>query len=155
MTIPVNTLDFIKIAHRGQSYGSEPYWTHPVNVADTGKKFFGGKFSAVAYAAALLHDVVEDTKFSLADLKEMGYPEDVIAAVGLLTKDKSQSYESNIKRIISSGDKNAMMVKYSDNFVNFSGDKSSWPEKKRLDSQKKYAWSLNTLGAKLGVKSDY
>ena len=38
--------------------------------------------------SALLHDVIEDTKYTVEDLREMGFPEQVVQAVSLLTKHK-------------------------------------------------------------------
>jgi (p)ppGpp synthase/HD superfamily hydrolase len=145
------TLSFIKKAHGTQKYGTQPYWTHPVAVCETGKKIFGSLFSKEAQQAALLHDVVEDTKYTIEDLTSMGYSEPVITAVSLLTKDKTLSYEDNIKKIVNSGSKIAMMVKYCDNYENFHGDKSSWPVDKREKSQAKYAKSMEILGKKLGI----
>jgi putative chitinase len=69
-----------------------------------------------------------------------------------LTKDKTLSYSDNIKKIIGSGNKLAQMVKYADNYENFSGDKSDWDPEKASASQKKYLASLNMLGDHLGVK---
>jgi len=144
-------LAFIKKAHAGQSYGSKPYWTHPKAVAVMGKKLFGSKFTDDAYTAALLHDVVEDTPYSLKDLANAGFSDKVLKAVGLLTKDNAITYEANIARIISSGDKIAMMVKFADNYMNYSGDKSSWSETKRLKSQAKYRNSMVNLSKHLNV----
>lgn len=155
MTTKEETLKFIIDAHRGQKYGSLPYWRHPLEVANVGKKVFGGKFTEDCYITALLHDVIEDTKYTLNDLLKMGYSRQILDSVDLLTKIKTLSYEDNIKRIMNSGNRIAMMVKYSDNLVNFTGDKSSWPKEKRIKSNTKYAWSLNTLGNRLGVKSDF
>jgi (p)ppGpp synthase/HD superfamily hydrolase len=146
------TLDFIKTAHSDQLYGSSPYWTHPRAVALTGRKIFGKKFNSDAVKTAFLHDVVEDTAISLADLRKLDFSNQVIEAVGLLTKDKSLNYEQNIKKIIASGNPLAMMVKYADNYENFTGDKSSWDPAKADASQKKYLASLNMLGDVLGVK---
>ena len=41
---------------------------------------------------ALLHDVVEDTQYTIDDLVNMGYPEQVIEAIKLLTHDKNVPY---------------------------------------------------------------
>ena len=81
----------------------------------------------------------------------MGYSSEVVQAVQLLTKNKDLSYEDNIKSIIDSGNRLAMMVKYADNYQNFTGDKSTWSPDKAADSQKKYLASLNMLGDKLGI----
>jgi (p)ppGpp synthase/HD superfamily hydrolase len=151
---PQKALEFIKKAHAGQKYGSSPYWTHPKAVADTGKKFFGSKFDQKAYIAALLHDVIEDTPYKEDELKKLGFDDEILDAVKLLTKDKSMSYVDNIKRIISSGNKRAMMVKYADNYMNFTGDKSTWDPEKKAASQAKYKKSIQTIGKNLGVKTD-
>ena len=145
------TLNFIKKAHSGQLYGDKPYFTHPKSVAATGRKFFGAKFNNEAIKVAFLHDIVEDTNFSIDQLAKMGFSPEVVEAVGLLTKNKAMSYADNIKNIINSGNRLAMMVKYADNYQNFTGDKSSWDPEKADRSQKKYLASLNLLGAKLGI----
>lgn len=146
------TLKFIKQAHGDQLYGKLPYWTHPRAVALTGKKIFGGKFNSDAVKTAFLHDVVEDTNISLDELSKLGFTSEVIEAVDLLTKDKGLTYKQNIEKIISSGNSLAMMVKYADNYENFTGDKSDWDPARADSSQKKYLSSLNMLGDKLGVK---
>jgi hypothetical protein len=146
------TLKFIKQAHGDQLYGKLPYWTHPRAVAMTGKKIFGARFNSDAVKVAFLHDVVEDTNVGLDQLRKMDFSAEVIEAVGLLTKDKSLTYFENINKIINSGNKLAMMVKYADNYENFHGDKSDWDPDRASSSQKKYLKSLNLLGDKLGVK---
>jgi guanosine-3',5'-bis(diphosphate) 3'-pyrophosphohydrolase len=66
---PVNqALDLAAQAHEGQRRASgEPYVTHPIAsaqiLADLG-------LDPVAIAAALLHDVPEDTEYSLSDIEE-------------------------------------------------------------------------------------
>jgi hypothetical protein len=146
------TLKFIQQAHGDQLYGKMPYWRHPRAVALTGRKVFGSKFNSDAVKTAFLHDVVEDTNVSLDELRKLDFSDQVIEAVGLLTKDKTLSYEQNIKKIIASGNPLAMMVKYADNYENFTGDKSDWDPAKASASQKKYLASLNMLGDALGVK---
>ena len=146
------TLEFIKQAHGDQLYGKLPYWTHPRAVALTGRKIFGKKFNSDAVKTAFLHDVIEDTPSTLDDLRNLDFDEQVVQAVGLLTKDKSLNYEENIKKIIASKNPLAMMVKYADNYENFTGDKSDWRPEKAAASQKKYLASLNMLGDVLGVK---
>lgn len=144
-----NTIKFIKKAHNGQFYGNKPYWTHPVQVAETGKKKFKNEFTHDAYIIALIHDVIEDTKYDENDLKTIGFPDRIIDAVKLCTKDKSLSYAKNIQRIIDSGNRVAMMVKWSDNYVNYTGDKSDWEPSKREHSQNKYKNSMKMIEDKL------
>lgn len=148
---PKNTLSFIKKAHSGQKYGNQPYWVHPLAVAEKGREIFGSKFTDTAYMAALLHDVVEDTPTTPTDLQKMGYSAQVIDSVELVTKDKTLSYEDNINKIINSKNKIAMMIKFADNFMNYTGDKSSWDPVKAAKSQAKYLKSMERLGSVLGV----
>ena len=145
------TLKFATKAHSKQKYGDKPYISHPRSVASTGKKFFGAAFTTDAIKVALLHDIVEDTPYKLEQLAKMGYAPEVVQAVELLTKNKNLSYADNIKAIIASGNKLAMMVKYADNYQNFTGDKSDWDTDRAAHSQKKYLASLDMLGNVLGV----
>lgn len=143
------TFGFVKKAHAGQQYGDKPYWTHPRKVAVIGRKIFGNKFNQDAMKVAFLHDVVEDTRYTIDQIAKMGYSPEVVEAVRLLTKNKNLSYKDNIKAIIASGNKLAIMVKYADNYANYTGDKSTWAPEKRASSQKKYFSSMDMLGNKL------
>ena len=142
------TLEFIKQAHVGQMYGDEPYWTHPVDVSKLVRKLEG---SENAIIAALLHDVVEDTAYSLNDLTNMGYSKSVITIVDLLTK-RHGSYEENIQRIIDSGNQDAMIVKLADNMINMSGDKSQMSHERRERLLKKYNMSIRMLSEALELR---
>jgi molybdopterin-guanine dinucleotide biosynthesis protein len=48
---------------------------------------------------ALLHDVVEDTDYSLDDLIAEGFPVEVTDAISLLTHEKNEPYLDYVKRI--------------------------------------------------------
>lgn len=48
---------------------------------------------------ALLHDVIEDTSYTLLDLKNMGYPKDIIDALECLTHQKNIPYIDYIQKI--------------------------------------------------------
>ncbi|MGN1399822.1 MAG: GTP pyrophosphokinase [Erysipelotrichaceae bacterium] len=52
---------------------------------------------------ALLHDVIEDTNYSLDDLKQMGFADEVIEALKLLTHDKQVDYLQYIASIKENG----------------------------------------------------
>jgi len=76
------------VAHDGQhrtdpqtGRHTEPYFFHPVRVASAVSSY-------EAKAAALLHDVLEDTDWTLSDLKTQGFPEVVLEAVEALTRRK-------------------------------------------------------------------
>jgi (p)ppGpp synthase/HD superfamily hydrolase len=61
-----------------------------------------------------LHDVVEDTKYTFDDLIEIGFSEEVIATLRLLTHDKHTPYMEYIERICKSGNRAAINVKMND-----------------------------------------
>lgn len=80
--------------HAGQKdrYG-HPYILHPLHVMlqmDTEQEM----------AAAVLHDVVEDSELTLDDLKEEGFSQAVLEAVRLMTHDKENvPYESYVQTL--------------------------------------------------------
>lgn len=53
----------------------------------------------VSTCAALLHDVVEDTDMTLADLHSQGMPDEVCEAVRLLTHERYQPYADYVRAI--------------------------------------------------------
>ena len=83
-----------KKAHLGQKdKGGNDYIEHPKAVASM-------MDTDIEKAVAYLHDVVEDTKISFDDLKEYGFPNQIIEAVKALTKQKNESYDVYIDRVI-------------------------------------------------------
>jgi len=82
-------------AHRGQlDKAGEDYCLHPitvmVNLADSTND---------EKIVALLHDVVEDSEWTLADLVEEGFSVDVFIAVDMLTRKSNFSYSEYIKGV--------------------------------------------------------
>jgi (p)ppGpp synthase/HD superfamily hydrolase len=55
-----------------------------------------------ARQAAILHDVVEDTDVTLESLRQLGFREEVIAAVDALTHRASESYYEYVLRLAQS-----------------------------------------------------
>ena len=80
------------VAHDGQYRrdGVTPYIIHPIRVA---ARFEDDKRKTVA----ILHDVCEDTSFTLEDIKCL-FPVDVYEAVDALTKREGEDYDDYIKR---------------------------------------------------------
>jgi (p)ppGpp synthase/HD superfamily hydrolase len=102
---------FIKRAHKGQKdLGGKPYWTHPVRVMAR----LGRSASVTEKHAALLHDVIEDTKTTFDDLRKAGFHADVLVAVELLTRPANLTYQRYISRLMRSGNVVAMRVKLVD-----------------------------------------
>lgn len=64
--------------------------------------------------AGILHDVVEDSEITIADLRNGGVEEDVLEAVDLLTHRDGISYEDYVKKIVLSGNETAIQVKLND-----------------------------------------
>ena len=48
---------------------------------------------------ALLHDVIEDSDYTITDIKQMGFSNEVIKALQLLTHDKDVDYYRYIESI--------------------------------------------------------
>jgi len=79
----INAFEFGIWAHRNQyRYSGEPYFEHCLNVANILAKF---RMDSVTISAGLLHDVVEDTGFTLNDIKEM-FNKDISNLVNGVTK---------------------------------------------------------------------
>jgi (p)ppGpp synthase/HD superfamily hydrolase len=79
-------------AHRGQKdRGGAPYILHPLRV------MFRVQTEAERMAA-VLHDVVEDSAWTLDDLRARGFSGEVLAAVDALTKREGEDYEAFVAR---------------------------------------------------------
>lgn len=80
-------------AHRGQvDRAGAPYSLHPLRM------MFRMQTESEKIVA-LLHDVVEDTDWTLDALREAGFPDDVVTAVDALTRrEGEESYEEFVRR---------------------------------------------------------
>ena len=106
------TAEVLALATEAHSYqyrrdGVTPYINHPKAVADS----LAGESDQVI-AAALLHDVLEDTKLTEQDLRELNIDDAVIEAVKLLTKGDDQPYEEYLQTILTN--EIALKVKLAD-----------------------------------------
>jgi (p)ppGpp synthase/HD superfamily hydrolase len=81
-------------AHAGaKDKAGNPYILHPLNVMQRVRSH-----GEDAMIAAILHDVVEDTAWTVDKLRREGFSEEVLLAVDALTRRKSESYEDFIAR---------------------------------------------------------
>ena len=87
--------------------GGFPYVIHLLKV-------YEGVSNYTEKVCALLHDVIEDTDVNYDDLKEIGYNNDIIEILSILTKIKGEDYRDYIDRIIASNNVHAMNIKLSD-----------------------------------------
>ena len=98
--------EIAKRAHLGQiDKAGEDYIKHPEKVASFVNS---DEEKAVAY----LHDVIEDTKLTLEDLREYGFSEEVLKAVDVITKKKGQDYQTYLNFV--KENKLARVVKLAD-----------------------------------------
>jgi (p)ppGpp synthase/HD superfamily hydrolase len=82
--------------HAGQTdMANKPYVGHLERVA---VPFHYPSFP-VAEAVAWLHDVVEDTPCTLADLQELGFQSEIIQAVEAITQRKGEALEDYWSRV--------------------------------------------------------
>ena len=80
-------------AHKEQVDKTDmPYVFHPFHLAEQ----MSDENTTIC---ALLHDVVEDTPYTLADLRQMGFPDAVLEALALLTHDPDVPYMDYVKEI--------------------------------------------------------
>lgn len=80
-------------AHEGQKDKSgAPYILHPLRMMMRME-------SEAAMIAAVLHDVVEDSDWTLEQLRGEGFSEEVLQAVDYLTSRDSESYDEFIARV--------------------------------------------------------
>jgi guanosine-3',5'-bis(diphosphate) 3'-pyrophosphohydrolase len=105
-------------AHHGQRYPTpevEPYILHPLRV-------MLGVSGARPQAAAVLHDVLEDTAVTAEDLREANLSSEVVDAVIALTRRSGQTYEQYIEQV--AGNAIARRVKLADLADNLANNQS-------------------------------
>jgi (p)ppGpp synthase/HD superfamily hydrolase len=79
-------------AHAGQTdKAGMPYILHPLRVMMK-------MTSVTEMIVAVLHDVVEDSEWTIDQLRAEGFAEEVLAALDLLTKRTGEAYEAFIQR---------------------------------------------------------
>lgn len=80
-------------AHHGQTDKSGvPYIFHPIHLAEQME-------DEATTIAALLHDLIEDSDYTLDDLRAEGFPQPVLDALDLLTHTKGTPYLDYIKSL--------------------------------------------------------
>ena len=124
-------------AHHGQlDRSGVPYIFHPLHLAEQ-------MHTENEIVAALLHDVVEDTTVTLADLQKAGFAPEIIEAVRLLTHDKSTPYMDYINAL--KENPIARAVKLADLKHNSDLTRLKDHSEKTRERLKKYAEALRIL----------
>ncbi len=153
--------DLASEAHSQQRRKSgEPYIIHPISVALIAAQEL--KLDANSVIAAFLHDVVEDTPYTVEDIREVFGP-DVALLVDVVTKKKKDSYSTskqvdNYQQLLDSVhyDIRALMVKIADRLHNMRTLDSMRPDKQMKiagETDYFYAPLANRLGL-FDVKTD-
>lgn len=80
-------------AHRNQTDKSGlPYVFHPFHLAEQ-------MTDEITTVVALLHDVVEDSPYTLSDLEAMGFPAEALDAIALMTHNDNIPYLQYVAKI--------------------------------------------------------
>lgn len=123
-------------AHRGQRRkDGTDYITHPLRVAAT--------VQGEAAVVAVLHDVLEDTPTTAADLRAAGIPEPCVEALRLLCHDEAVPYLDYVRGTM--GNPLARIVKCADLWDNFSHRHLIPDPEKRFRLAGRYAAALELL----------
>jgi len=147
-------VDFVAMAeqiatekHAGATdQAGAPYIDHPRRVAARVKSLGGSDHQV---AAAWLHDVIEDTDTTAADLLAAGIPAETVDMVIAVTKQDGEPVEQYIKRIVSTP--GALLVKRADLADNTDPDRVAALQRldpaKALRLKSKYAEFIAQLDA--------
>lgn len=119
-------------AHAGQrDKGGNPYILHPIRVMERCE-------TELEKITAVLHDVLEDSEYTLEDLRKEGFADEILEALICLTHLEGEGYMEYIERVC----KNplATRVKYADLQDNMDLSRILHPTEKdyaRLEKYKK------------------
>lgn len=124
-------------AHKEQiDKSGTPYVYHPFHLAEQ-------MDSEIAVTVALLHDVVEDTNYTIDDIIAMGFPKSVTDALALMTHDKTVPYMDYVANIKSNPI--AKAVKLADLRHNSDISRLDTVDEKTIERLKKYAAAIELL----------
>lgn len=113
-----------------------PYVFHPFTVAQS----MDDEDSTIV---ALLHDVIEDTNTTIDELVKMGFNDEIIDALKILTHDKTVEYFDYVKKI--KLNPLATKVKISDLKNNSDLSRLNNPTQKDIERVEKYKKALKIL----------
>lgn len=130
-------------AHREQSdLNGDAYILHPLRVMQNVEQLGG---SEIAMEVAVLHDVVEDTDFTLQGLIDLGLSLQVAASLEAITHLPNEPYMEYVKR--ANRDPIARLVKVADIMDNSDPERlSRLPESKQKRLRAKYGEAMDYLG---------
>jgi len=115
-----------------------PYIFHPMHLAEQME-------TEEAVIVALLHDVVEDTDWSIEDLVQQGFSKDVISALELLTHKDDLDYLDYVRKIKASTNEFAKAVKLADLRHNSDTSRLDHIDEETIKRIEKYAEAILIL----------
>ena len=113
-----------------------PYVFHPWHVAES-------MDDEITATVALLHDAVEDTDLTLEGVREAGFPEAVVAALGCMTHDDSVDYMDYVLALAPNAV--ARKVKLADLRHNADITRLDAPTEKDMARREKYLKAIELL----------
>ncbi len=137
----LKSFDFAKKAHEGQKRMSgEPYIVHSVEVAGILKEL---KMDAVTVAAGFLHDVIEDTNYTIDDIKKFAgekvafLVEGVSHVTAKVFRSKGQVFGDALKKMFlaMSKDIRVIIIKLADRLHNMRTIKYLPEERRKIIAQ--------------------
>lgn len=127
-------------AHKDQKDKSGlPYVHHPFHLAEQME-------TEDTTIVALLHDVVEDTEYTLDDIRAMGFPERIIEALSYMTHDNAVPYLDYVAKI--KENPIATAVKLADLKHNSDLSRLDVVDEKALERVEKYSKAMKILEEK-------
>ncbi len=140
MTYTKNTKKAMKLcfeAHKDQvDKSGMPYVFHPFHLAEQMP-------DEETTIVALLHDFVEDTEYSLDDLKNMGFSKEVLEAIALMTHDEAVPYMEYVEQI--KKNRIAAIVKRADLMHNSDLSRLDTVDEKAIKRVEKYKQAIAIL----------
>ena len=124
-------------AHKDQLDKSGiPYVFHPIHLAEQMQ-------DEVSTVVALLHDVIEDTDYTLQDLRSEGFSSEAVEAIALMTHAKGVPYMDYVRKI--KANPIARAVKLADLRHNSDTTRLDIVDEEALERCKRYREALDLL----------
>lgn len=140
MIYTANTKKALKLCfevHKSQvDKSGVPYVFHPVHLAEQME-------NEEAIIVALLHDVIEDSDYTLKDITQMGFSEKITEALSLLTHKHSEPYMEYIAKL--KDNSIARVVKLADLEHNSDLSQLDVIDDRALKQNKKYQTAIRLL----------
>ncbi len=128
-----------KDAHQGQvDKAGAPYISHPLSVMNQVQ-------TLEEKIVAVLHDTIEDTPLTLADLEREGFPAHILEAIDAISKRKGESEAHYLERVMAN--RLALRVKIADVTDNMRLERIANPSPRDFARIERYAKILPMLHA--------